>query len=85
MCSWKNRLTAGLFVYSLLVSPLHTQQQYKFVYMAVKHYVESQQALINVVSNNKSYTVNKDFSFGLAIRTCPHENSKNDAGFQLVV
>ena len=27
----------------------HTQQQYKFVYMAIKHYVESQQALMNVV------------------------------------
>ena len=31
----------------LYLSPIlsHTQQQYKFVYMAVRHYVESQQAL----------------------------------------
>ena len=47
----------------------HTQQQYKFVYATIKHYVESQQALMNVVSNNKIYTVNKDFSFGLTIRS----------------
>ena len=30
-------------------TPPCPQQQYKFVYMAIKHYVESQQALMNVV------------------------------------
>jgi len=44
--------------------------------MAIKHYIESQQVLMNVVSNNKSYTVNKDFSFGLAIKHSSSHASK---------
>lgn len=30
---------------------VQTEQQYKFVYMAIKHYVESQQALIQASSS----------------------------------
>jgi len=39
---------------------VQTEQQYKFVYMAIKHYVESQQALMNVSENysNVNYAGN---------------------------
>jgi len=39
---------------------VQTEQQYKFVYMAIKHYVESQQALMNVSDNysNVNYAGN---------------------------
>ena len=44
-------------------TPSWSQQQYKFVYITIKHYVESQQALINVVSNDSGLWLAKTAFF----------------------
>ena len=56
--SWVHIMGIGGLLDSLYTHPsfslFSSQQQYKFVYMTIKHYVESQQAPMNVVHNSKS-------------------------------